>query len=208
MGDLRSGDGWKTAESLQNATGLRSLRLLRRIIEEVWAALPGACREALSQDWNGEYNFPPIKLSAAVQEENEIPGSSVLSFEYPELGSFQEIKRELYMTCVEVTHQTVLRGVKTWRWSEVFGTNFKACWKSLYKFPVEKHTADLQWRLMFGAHLNQAVGKECIFCGIEETVNHLFIYCFRLKGLFNFLTQCFIKFGKKIVSEFYKWSNV
>ncbi len=52
LGDLRSGDDWKTAESLQSVTGLRSLRLVRRIMKEVWAALPGACREALSQDLN------------------------------------------------------------------------------------------------------------------------------------------------------------
>ncbi len=66
----------------------------------------------------------------------------------------------------------------------MFGTDFKACWRSLYKLPVEKCTADLQWRLMFGAiatnrhvaHLNPAVGTECLFCGLDETVNHL-IFC-------------------------------
>lgn len=86
----------------------------------------------------------------------------------------------------------------------MFGMNIKACWRSLYKLPIEKRTEDLQWRLMYGAiatnrhvaHMNPAVGKECVFCGIEEMVNHLFIDCFRLKELFNFLTQCFIKFGE------------
>lgn len=121
------------------------------------------------------------------------------------MGVLQDIKKkDLYITSVKVTHQTVLRGVKTWRWSDMFETNIKACWRSLYKLPIEKRTADLQWRLMYGAiatnrhvaHLNPAVRKECVFCGIEETVNHLFIDCFRLKELFNFLTQCFIKFGE------------
>ncbi|KAL1247288.1 hypothetical protein QQF64_022664 [Cirrhinus molitorella] len=167
---------------MQSVTGLHSLRLLRRIMEEVWVVLPGACREALSHDWNGDYKFPPIKVSAVVQEENEDAGCSVLSFEYPELSNFQSIKKkELYITSVKVTHQTVLRRVKTWRWSDVFGTNFKACWRSVYKLPIEKRTADLQWRLMYGAiatnrhvaHLNPAVGKECVFCGIEETTPDL-----------------------------------
>ncbi len=212
LGDLRSGDDWKTAESLQSVTGLRSLRLVRGIMKEVWAALPGACREALSQDLNEHYSFPPIKVSAAVQEEMEETGHSILSFEYPELGSFQDVKKkELYVTCVKVTHQTVLRGVKTWRWSEVFGTDFKACWRSLYKLPVEKRTADLQWRLMFGAiatnrhvaHLNPAVGTECLFCGLDETVNHLFLDCFRLEGMFNFLTQVFIKFGENFSHQIF-----
>lgn len=138
------------------------------------------------------------------------------------MGRFQDVKKkELYETCVKVTHQTVLRGVKTWRWSEVFGTDFKACWRSLYKLPVEKRTADLQWRLMFGAiatnrhvaHLNPAVGTECLFCGLDETVNHLFIDCFRLEGMFNFLTfkkyTIFYKIWRDFFSsDFYKWSSL
>lgn len=53
-------------------------------MEEVWPVLTGACREALPLDWHGDYKFPPIKVSAVVQEKNEDAGHSVLSFEYPE----------------------------------------------------------------------------------------------------------------------------
>ncbi len=44
---------------------------------------------------NEHYSFPPIKVSAAVQEEMEETGHSILSFEYPELGSFQDVKKKV-----------------------------------------------------------------------------------------------------------------
>lgn len=70
---------------------------------------------------------------------------------------------------------------------------------SLYKSPIKKRTADLQWRLVHGiiatnrhaAHLNPALGKECPFCGVEETVDHLFINCIGWKVFFIVLKNCF-----------------
>ncbi len=53
------------------------------------------------------------------------------------------------------------------------------------------------------AHLNPAVGTECLFCGLDETVNHLFLDCFRLEGMFNFLTQVFIKFGENFSHQIF-----
>ena len=70
-------------------------------------------------------------------------------------------------------------------------------WRALYKPPIEKRTADLQWRLIHGAiatdrhaaHLNPAVGEQCRFSGMEENLEHLFLKCNRLKGLFNLLDR-------------------
>lgn len=202
---LRDDSGWRTADSIQHKTGIRSLRLLDQMLEEVRSALPGACREALgmlSQGWS--YSFPAIRVSAAQESpDNEF---TFVSFKTPELGLFQDIcKKALYIVCVKVSHQTALRRVKTWRWTEVFGPDFRGCWRSLYKPPIEKRTADLQWRLMYGiiatnrhvAHLNPEVGRECPFCGTEETVEHLFIQCERLRGLFYFLEVCFESMGEE-----------
>ncbi len=41
------------------------------------------------------------------------------------------------------------------------------------------------------AHLNPAVGKECPFCGTEETVDHLFLDCMRLDSICIILKNCF-----------------
>lgn len=46
------------------------------------------------------------------------------------------------------------------------------------------------------AHLNPAVGKECSICGIEETVDYLFIDCLRLNSLFAVLKNCFEGWGE------------
>ncbi len=81
----------------------------------------------------------------------------------------------------------------------MFGPDFRGSWRSLYKPPIEKRTADLQWRLVHGiiatnrhvAHLNPAVGKECPFCGTEETVDHLFLDCMRLDSICIILKNCF-----------------
>lgn len=112
------------------------------MLEEVRSALPGACREALEthsqQGWS--CSFPPISVSAA--QESQGDEDTFLSFKTPELG-FQDIgKKALYIVCVKVTHQTVLRRVRTWRWTEVFGPDFRGSWRSLYKPPIEKRTAE------------------------------------------------------------------
>ena len=38
-------------------------------------------------------------------------------------------------------------------------------------------------------HLNPAVGKECSFCGVDETVDHLFVCCERIRGLLGCLRE-------------------
>ena len=115
-------------------------------------------------------------------------------------------KKELYSLCVKVGHQRVLERVGAWRWSEVFGPGFpsRGCWRSLYKPPIEKRTADLQWRLVHGAiatnrhvaYLDPAVGRGCPFCGEEESLTHLFLHCKRLEGLFHWFREALGGFGE------------
>ncbi len=82
-------------------------------------------------------------------------------------------------------------------------------WRALYKPPIEKRTADLQWRIIhraiatnrYVAHLNPAVGGECRFCMVEETVEHLFLRCSRLGSLFRLLNAWFRGFGEEFSNE-------
>ncbi len=103
IGNLRETKGWKTAATLQCESGIRSLRLLQQVIEEVQNALSGSCREALeiqpSQDWEKKYQFPSISISAAA-EENDEDADTILSFKTPEMGQFCEAcKKAIYITC-------------------------------------------------------------------------------------------------------------
>jgi len=52
-------------------------------------------------------------------------------------------------------------------------------------------------------HLNPAVGKECPFCGIDETVDHLFLYCVRLGSLFIVLKSLFEGFDEVFSYQYF-----
>ena len=77
-----------------------------------------------------------------------------------------------------------LRCITAWRWSQVFGPDFSKVF--FFKPPVEKHRANLQWRLVHGAiatkrhvaRLNPAVGRGGAFCGVDETGGFLTHHCF------------------------------
>lgn len=116
------------------------------------------------------------------------------------------MKETIYRVIVKVLHQDLLRGQKMSRWPGLLKPDFltRDRWRTLYKPPVEKRTADLQLRIMYGAiatdkhvaHLNPAVGVECRFFGKEENLEHLFLKCKRLNGLFDVLSRLFHAFDE------------
>lgn len=135
-------------------------------------------------------------------EDQPIEGSEIF-----ETWTVDEMsKKVLYNLCVKTVHKEALKERQPLKWIRSFGPNFplRDQWRSLYKFPIEKRSGDLQWRLINGAiatnryvsHLNPAVTGECEFCGEEETVEHLFLNCKRLEELFKVLTEWFRGFGE------------
>ena len=76
-------------------------------------------------------------------------------------------------------------------------------WRVLYKQPLNKRTADLQWRILHGAIatnafisvLNPDVSVQCPFCCLRETVFHVFTECKRLTVFFTLLTCVFSPFN-------------
>lgn len=77
------------------------------------------------------------------------------------------------------------------------GSSPRGSWRSLYKPPIEKHSADLQWRVVHGAvatnrqvtHIDHRTGSHCVFCQAEETLKHLWLSCPRLAPVFSLLQQ-------------------
>lgn len=83
--------------------------------------------------------FPELNVSALVEEEPQ--EDSILSFRTPVIHGFKEAsKKTLYLTCVKVAHQSILRECRETKWSDVLGPNSspRRCWRSLYKSPIEK----------------------------------------------------------------------
>lgn len=151
--------GWKSIEALQEMTGLKSLRLVSKLKEEVCNALPSSCRTWIglrqTQDMRTGQGFPEKKISPVMNEDDEGEvADSILSFRTPQLDLFKDVsKKAIYCITVKTTHRDSLKRQKASRWPELLQPDFlvRDRWRTLYKPPVEKRTADLQWRIIHGA---------------------------------------------------------
>jgi len=208
LGHLLDRNGWRSAETIREVTGLRSLRLTEKLMEEIFNAIPSSYREIIARKETDEKEFPKIKIAPASKEDLEgEEAGSILFFEFPQIELFESTsKKAIYYITVKVLHQESLRRVKASGWPGLLTKEFlvRDRWRALYKPPVEKRTADLQWRIIHRAiatdrhvaHLNPAVGGECRFCGEQEDLEHLFLKCERLQSLFNLLKEWFRKFDQ------------
>lgn len=148
--------------------------------------------------------FPELQISMIVDKKG-----SLLVFCIPELNAFEVVsKKALYLSCVKVSHQFELKSCKESKWLDMFGQDAspRRCWRSLYRSPIEKRTADLQWMIMhwavatnkYLAHVDPTVGKECSFCAHEESLKHLFLDCIRLNGVFQILKRWLRTLGEEM----------
>ncbi|KAJ3586247.1 hypothetical protein NHX12_012647 [Muraenolepis orangiensis] len=143
-------------EALRRRSNTSSIRILDQVVKEVCAALPESLRAFaedadLCEQWieDGDYSFPSLEVTPAVGDWHEGAGQ-LLTLRTPHLGTFQTCgKKETYNLCVKVLNLRSLAGVKESRWAEFLGPDSspKGSWRCLYKLPVEKRTADLQWRI-------------------------------------------------------------
>jgi len=198
---LRSNDQWITAEELALKTGIHSVRILQKLLAEIQVSFPVLPLKVEES----ENVFPKVSVAVDVGEWQEFEGS-LLSFRTPELGFFNSTsKKALYWACVKYLNLRALKELPETKWTEYVepGTSPKGSWRSLYKKPIEKRTGDLQWRIShwiiatnrYKARLNPLQEQECSFCGISETVFHIFIGCSRLKNLFGVLGELSCSFG-------------
>ncbi|KAJ3590726.1 hypothetical protein NHX12_008675, partial [Muraenolepis orangiensis] len=201
-------------EALRRRSNTSSIRILDQVVKEVCAALPESLRAFaedadLCEQWieDGDYSFPSLEVTPAVGDWHEGAGQ-LLTLRTPHLGTFQACgKKETYNLCVKVLNLRSLAGVRELRWAEFLGPDSspKGSWRCLYKLPVEKRTADLQWRIVHGAiatnryraHLDPELGEGCIFCSEVETLEHLFVQCPRLSALFVLLKSWFQGLGEE-----------
>jgi hypothetical protein len=92
LGDLRvlGEEGWKTPEVLAQQTGITSLWLLERFLEEVQEALSGPVRGMFERPkGEGPPMFPPLQVTA---ETGDWQGGleDLLDFNTPSLGEFED----------------------------------------------------------------------------------------------------------------------
>lgn len=116
-------------------------------------------------------------------------------------------RKEIYKCCAKALNKDKLNGkVDTvWRESLAVDDCVKPVWRVFYKAPLNKRTADLQWRILHGAVsvnafisvINPDVSHVCSFCGLTETIFHCFTECKRLENLFELLENVFNSFNEK-----------
>ena len=221
---LRTAGEWRTAEEVAAMVGVRSVRLVQKYIEEVRAALPEFLKAALqNQSTSGKEEevgiFPDLPIMANTGEWQEREGL-LLTFRTPQLKVFRTTsKKALYQACMKVLHLRMLGEVKESRAVADTGTDLspKGSWRSLYKRPIEKRVGDLQWRIVHGAiatnrykaHLDPLVQEECLFCGVSESVSHIFTKCVRLGGLLQLVREWSENLGETFTeNNVFIWAKV
>lgn len=140
----------------------------------------------------------------------ELKGMSGVLLDFNDVHSsiLEDVEgKVLYKYFVKLLNKTSLNGrVDTvWRGKFSLADEVKPVWRVLYKPPLKKRSADLQWRVLHGAVavnafvsvINSNVVDKCVFCGLRETVFHCFMECTRLNSLFQVLNQLFLDFGEK-----------
>ena len=195
------------APALGSLLGLQSVRVARRLLELWRQRLTWKERSLLRNYSQGEVEpdpadpFPEISLSPGL---GELTGPLLATTRPEDLTLHKADKKTLYFNCVKVLNRSGLCNRRPTVWSERLGQNGPGPqWRILYKPPLKKRTADLQWRILHGAVasnafisiLNPAVLSQCPFYDLRETIYHVFTECKRLASLFSLLTLVFSLFN-------------
>ena len=194
-----------TGPELQGAAGLaaglgwRSERIVGRLLSHWRSCLTGQERHLLREYSRGvtapcpDDPFPSLSLRSCSEGQCEV--------------SLKEAKGKvlscLMVKCLnrqKLQHRTQLQ----WRAHLALGEEARPEWRSLYKPPLSKRVADLQWRVLHGilavnafvSILNSTVPNTCPFCEAVETVFHCFTECPRLFPLFSLLDCLFREVGE------------
>lgn len=193
-----------STEELADAIGMTSRRFLNGIVGRMWSVLPRPLRtfaqnRANAASWSSglDYTFPSLSISPAV-EELPTPRASVLHLKEPTPMKLSSIQgKQLYLVCMVTRNFNSISGMGNCKWKDIHDSDSSPNdgWRVLYKPPVEKRMADIQWRIIHGiiatnkyrAHFDPSTGVGCPFCLAPKTLEHLVLTCPRLGELFRFV---------------------
>ncbi len=109
-----SEDGWIFAENLASKLGMRSVRVMERLLSPLTEFLPPDYRLSLeTYVWEVKTSgFPELNFSADMRTWSEMD-NGLLSFKTPQLGLFSNVgKKEMYVLCVKVSNLLQLQSVR------------------------------------------------------------------------------------------------
>ncbi|KAI4871400.1 hypothetical protein NFI96_009402 [Prochilodus magdalenae] len=206
---LRRGVDWVSAEQLAEMGGFRSVRLASQVLNWLRSDLSPTVSEYLDvtpveQCQYGDFGYPDLVMDFTWEDPREGQGL-LLSQETPTLGHFSSLHKDsMYRACMKALNFHSLRDVRESKWTGVVQADSspKGSWRSLYKRPIEKRVGDLQWRIVHGilatnrhaARIDPSVGEGCPFCGVTETIFHVFLQCGRLGPTLGVVRDWGLKF--------------
>lgn len=202
-----SGPSFEKAEEVAVLLGVKSIRVVTQVLKKLYSAFTTEETKMLQDFCEGEVipnerdPFPNLSLSPNL---GEYVGIFLKSEKLTDLC--ESNGKMFYKACVKSFNKKELHERVDTPWRTVFqmSDNVRPEWRALYKPPLAKKHGDLQWRILHGiiavnafiSVLNPDVGKECPFCCQRETVFHTFLYCSRLKPLFDSLQNLFSCFNE------------
>lgn len=191
------------AAALAAGVGVRSVRSIGRLLEHWRSCLNGHQRLLLSRHSQGfiapctDDPFPSVTVRPVFKDY----AGSFLNSQHCTLSLQEATGKALYRVMV-----TCLNRVDTpWRGHLQLGDEVTPAWRSLYKGPLTKKMADLQWRVLhsivavnsFLSIISPGHTDRCVFCGERETVFHCYSECTRLIPLFALLKSLFRAAGEE-----------
>lgn len=202
-----TGANMDNAQLLASHLKVHSIRMIELLLKKWKEALTDAERTLLQFYCGGPVQhsvddfFPLMKV---LPDFKDCTGF-FLGINNPCLSIHDADKKLLYRLIVKILNKDKLNGKIDTPWRARLGLidGVGPEWRSLYKPPLLKKVADLQWRVLhtavavnsFISVLNPDVNHDCPFCTLRETVFHCFIDCCRLVPLFSMLEDLFKLFG-------------
>ncbi|KAK3536234.1 hypothetical protein QTP86_000133 [Hemibagrus guttatus] len=148
-----AGTDLSRAEDLATRLGLRSLRVVNQLLRRWRTVLTSKERVQLMDYQITETNpaeegsFPQLDIAPDL-DGSESPLLECWGVREMDFGSVSG--KLLYRACVKVLNKKKLSGRVDTPWRSVLGFNddIKPEWRALYKPPLTKRAADLQWRIL------------------------------------------------------------
>ncbi|CAM4639629.1 unnamed protein product [Lepidochelys kempii] len=184
----------------------------RRVLQEVKAALLPTTRAYLDRvllegtPRPASTPVPPDLLIGPLPRRPNRPPHPFTASRLHELQlvCFQTAPRKhLYMLVLHTLHALTLMSCPDTKWRDLLPPleDEQPRWASLYSTLIPRPIGDISWRLLHGAvsmgtYLVQfsPIPDTCPFCGVRETLAHVYLECTRMQPLFRLLTNLLLRF--------------
>ncbi|CAM4558020.1 unnamed protein product [Lepidochelys olivacea] len=209
--DYDQGD-WLDPLTLAQRMGLSRPHTPRHVLQEAKATLPPAARAYLDRVLLEGTPCPPstpgpldFLIGLLPRRSNRPPHPFTPSRLHElQLVRFQTAPRKhLYTLVLHTLHALTLVSHPDTKWRDLLPPleGEQPWWTSLYSTLVLRPVGNISWRLLHGTVSTGTylarftlIPDTCPFCGVRETLAHIYLECARLQPLFQLFTNLLLRF--------------